>query len=770
MTSPVTQSADALITANAIKSESRDLGLSRQVTNTGVRDGARALGSSLGNALGKYLGNVQHQYIEQKKLDAALRQGEQTGVNKVDAEAERTDWTLGIYGQDEGFEIASAKAAENSLRSAYLEEATSVDDYAAVAPEAYRERHQQRLQEMLDKNPNNKMYRAAVTAQWSELSSRLAEKQAMANKAYNQLTSRANADIHLRQEFDMINVDMQDVRTPEDFAEIRMRFESVIKGDVLGDNMHPVAKRAAVNDAIFSSIAQGNIGVYNAMKEFGYDKSFSGQEQAQLDSALKAYTQDWSYNIATAFEEAELLALNSDMDLEAATQAWYKFDSELEALLARSPETPQAESIVARYFSASAGKRSQIDAVADRLAEAGLKKEYEKERMMKIRQALANPGSPLGAQLLTEANDMGVIKKEEMVAAFDTNVSEQVMRLTGGDPKDWTNDKAVHAIITNPKVATIIGTTIGNSQVESELVKRTIQHVIRGYASPTMMNEHDEKPTPELEVAVQSIAALVATKGKAAGYINEDDRAVFEFLQRGVMSRSTIPMIQQDIEGFKENKSKMDAWALTWPTVDNKQGALDKTQYVSELLENNGNGRPRGEQLAKFMSVFKDGLVARGGDFKAAEDYLLDYAGGRNVTYRGTHIVGGKKLDELDSEITFAPVMEWLQNKKEVTGTTAFGGYMELLIPPDKDGKRPQSFNDLESWNIKVADNGDGFIVHSPNFYKPWKVSAKTFKMWADIAKADRKKQEEIDRATIDAQKRFWQGTPMGGNRLHRLM
>lgn len=764
--SAATENAHGLITANAIKVEARNQGLSSNYEESPLNKKVSMVGSSLGGALTQFLRKEQGAFIEQKKMDAAARQGEETALNKVDAEAKRTGWQEAIYGQDEGYESAITKAAENSIRDAYLEEATSVDDYAALSVEEYTARHKAKLEQMLQSNPDDKNYRHAVTTAWASATEKLVQKQVMANKAYNQLTSRANADIQLRQELDMINVDMQDVRTPEDFAEMRLRFDNLLKGDVLDKGMHPVAKREAVNDAIFSSIVQGNIGVYNAMKEFGYDKKLTGAEQAKLDRALGAYTQDWGYQLATAFEEADLMAINAGTDLDTAREAWYKLDRELEALSVRSPKTPQADSILARYYSTSAGKRSQLDDVQERLIIQGLKHEQTELRKNGIREALRQP--PLvRAGVLTEINEQGVIKTSELEQANDSNIIEDVRRLAGGDDTFSAND-AVSAILTNPKIAVAVGVQQSNLPTNSPLVKRAFEHVLGGYASPVMRDELSEQPSPQLVTAIESLGALAQNRDKLTQYMNENDIAAFEILRRGVESRKTVPMIQEEIKNFRENKGNVEAWSLTWPTET--QGNVDKTNFVAGLVSQYGGGSPKGASLAKYMTVFKDGLVIHGGDFDGAKDYLKDYVGGNNIQYRGKNIVGGKQLDDYTGEINFSATMEWLQQKKEVTGNTAFGEYMRRILPPTESGQYPQTLQEIPTWNMKVEDGVDGVTVYINNAVKPWRITPEQLRNWSNLALMDKKDKEVIDKAKIEAEKRFWQGSPMGGNRLHRLM
>jgi len=757
MTTPVASVADTMVTANAVKSEVRDQGLSYQFNEKSAANTGSMLGQSLGSALHGYLKTEQSNFIEQKKLDAAARQGQERGINAVDAEAERTGWKKAIFGQDEGYEVAAARAAENSIRDSYLEEATTIDNFSGITPEEYKGRLSNKLTEMLDKNPNDQLYRQSVTDAWTQRAEKLAAKQYEANAAYNQLTARANADRQLRQEFDEVSVDFQGARTPEEFTELHGRMKQIIKGDNLPSTMHPVAKRKAVNDAVFASIAQGNIGVYNVMKQMGYDKELSGEERAELDQALGSYTQDWSYQIATKFEEAELAATSAGTNLEVAKQTWFKLDEELNALKLRSADTPQAQATLAKYFSASAKQRGMLDEVRDRLLNQGLKVDRDAMKGSALREIMRMPTMTRTGELANLSQNFGAVTKAEEQQAYDLNMLDDVRRITGSDDT-FDNVALVGAVLNNPELARTIGMSYQNTHVESPLVKRMFENVLGGYASPEFMDPDSKRPTPQLATVLSSLTALTQNNSRIP--LSEEKKAEFNLLRTGINAGKTIPTIQEEIKSYKENKDKVEGWAVQWPTLEGKQDGVSKANYVSELVNKAGGGTPSGATLANYMTTFKTGIVIGNGDLNYAKDYLEDSVKGNTLTYRGKAIPNGKQLDDITGKISFNSTMDWLQSAKTSAGTTQFQEYMKRHIAPEmRDGKPywPANLDEVNSWRMKQVDGFDGVYIYINNATAPWPVRSEQLRTWADAAKeaADLKEKIDIqrDRAAVDAVK-----------------
>jgi hypothetical protein len=739
-----------MITANAIQAEARDQGLSYTQNKSSLASSGSLLGKSMGNALVKYAQAEQSNFLEQKKLDAAARQGQAKGINTVDAEAERTGWKKAIFGQDEGYEVATARAAENSIRDTYLEEATTIDNYAGITPQEYQARMASKLTEMLEKNPNDKLYRQTVTDAWTQRVEKLTAKQYEANTAYNQLTARANADRQIRQELDEVQVDLQDARTPEALAELRFKMEDIVKGDNLPSTMHPVAKRKAVNDAIFSSIAQGNIGVYNIMKQMGYDKELSGDERAQLDSALGSYNQDWSYDIATKFEEADLAATNAGTNLEVAKQTWYKLDDELNALKLRSSDTPQAKATLAKYFSASANKRSMLEDLQQRLATQGVKVDKEAEKLAAVREALRTPLIIRAGALSEISRNIGTVSKKDEAEAFDMNLLDDVKRMVGGD-EDFDSIQMTAAIMTDPKLARSVGQTYRNSHVESPAIKRMFENILGGYAAEEFMDPNSKRATPALVTALSSLRAI--TQDNSRMPLASEQIAEFNLIDRGITAGKSIPTIQEEVKNFKENRGKVEGWALQWPGLE-KQDIPSKTAYVSNLVTKAGGGTPSGATLANYMTIFKDGLQVHGGDFEGAKDYLEDAVKGQTLTYRDKPIPNGKKLNDITGKISFEQTMEWLQRSKSANGETQFQSYIKRHIQPEmRDGKPywPSNLSEVNSWRMKVEDGFDGVYIYINNTTTPWPVRKEQLELWAETAADDEAEQAKIDEAANKA-------------------
>lgn len=745
MTSPIMETGDALVVANSVKAEVRDQSLSYTPKTNTVAQSMSMLGNSLGGALTKYLEAEQSAFIENKKLDAAARQGQSSAINAVDAEAERTGWKKAIFGQDEGFEVATARAAENAVRDAYMEEATTVDDYAALDPEEYKKRLQDKLTAALEKNPDNKVFRQSVTDAWVKGAEKLSARQYEANVAYNQLTSRANADKQIRQELDIVNIDLQSARTPEDLITLKSEMHRILRGDTLPKNMHPVARKEAVNEAVFSSIAQGNIGVYNLYKQMGYDKELGGKERAKLESALQQYTQDWHYDIVTKFEEAELAAINEGTNLEAAKETWFRLDEQLKALEARSAKTPQADSIMARYLSASAGKRSMLDEMKERLLAQGAKVDVKAAQLQAVKSVLREPPIDQPGGISSVEDAYGPVSKETMVQAFDSNLLDDVTKLLGQNEL-VDAQQAVSAMLTNSDIARTMGGKIKISPVQSTIVRRAFEHVIGGYSSERFQDPRTKLATPELVTAIGNLRLMATNNAKIP--LQGDALVTFGLLEKGINNQKPIPQIESEINAYLENKDKVGV-GEHWPTE--KQDVPFKLAYIQEIVKDMGGGTPVGNSLLDHMDTYKTGLVIYGGDHDAAKNYLRDFVGNKNLTYRGKTIVGGKRLDDMTGAFPFAGTLDWVQKTKDKHGDTIFNGYMQKLMPAGKGGKYPSNLDEVGSWNMKVEEGFDGVIMYMEHSNQPWRIPRETLSHWGKLAAESRRVKEEQDAAMLKA-------------------
>ena len=123
-----------VINPPAKKSVARDQNISRDKVRSTLDEGVAAVGSSLGNALAKKVDDDRNNIKEQKQLDATIRQGMQHSINEVDKVKKKTGWTEFVFGQDTEYRAAQQQAAKNTVQAKYLEEASSIDEYAGTSP------------------------------------------------------------------------------------------------------------------------------------------------------------------------------------------------------------------------------------------------------------------------------------------------------------------------------------------------------------------------------------------------------------------------------------------------------------------------------------------------------------------------------------------------------------------------------------------------------------------------------------------------------------
>lgn len=740
---PVANSSQTLIVANAVKASERGSGL-QQKQQPRPDQGLGQLSNSLANTMMQFVGKQHANIIAQKKLDAATRQGQDTAINSIDAESKRTGWERGVYGQDEAYEVAQQRATSNAVQAAYIEEATKIDDYAGLSPEEYKQKNSQRLDAMLEQYEGDQRTQQIVADGWSKAVEKLSAQQMSAHYAYKQLMNRAEADKSIKQTLDELNVDMHAAITLEDKADVMTRVDEIVKGDFLPEGMNPIAKRAALNEGVFSSLASGNIGAYNAFKSRGWDKGLNPKETAQLDAALNKYDQDYSYKFATAFEEAELVTLGEDIDLATAKETWFKLDDELRALAVRTSGTQESKKILATYLSASAGKRSQLDDMARRLLEKGAKAESDALRGQRLREAL-RADSVTSTMKLAELNIEEPIMANEKVAALDANILEDVQRLTGAE-EQMSVAETVGVLLTTPKVAKTIGMSLGRTDAESGIVKIAANQLINGFANGS---DDASLAAPEVVTAIESMKALAYNKEQFIATVGKDQYIKLKMIQDGVEQRKPVTRIQENIDGFFENRGKDSM--LVWPTE--KQGVADKLEHVRGIVESAGGGRPEGSTLAEYVDTFKTGLIIHNGDFNAAKDYTVDFVKANGINYKGKKILNGRRLDEMTGSMKFADMMDFLQSSKAPSGNTWLGDHLSRVLPETKDGRPPQTLDEVAGWNLRVEEGVDGVYLHTTFGTKPLLLTSGMFKSWqaeAEAWKADNARvQAAKDKAAV---------------------
>lgn len=736
--------APPAVLSTTLKSTSSAAPQQKQQQKSG--EGLLVATKSLGNAFEQFLTTQHGNVIAQKKMDAAARQGQDSAINSIDAESKRTGWERGIYGQDEGYEVAQQRAAGNAIQAAYIEEAVKIDDYASMTPEEFKQQNSRKLDGMLKQYEGDKVTQQIVADGWSRAVEKLTGQQHAAHYGYKQIRNREEADKSVRQSLDELNVDMNAAITLEDKADVMLRVNDLVQGKFLPEGMNQIAKREAINTGVMSSLASGNIGAYNAFKAHGWVETLNPKETAQLHSALNTYDQDYSYKFATAFEEAELASLSEDISLEDAKATWFKLDTELKALSVRNSGTQESKKILATYLSASAGKRSQLDDMAKRLLKKGALADAKAERGFRLRDAMRSD-SITSVQKFVELNLEEPITKSERTAAMDANILEDVKRLTGSDDV-LTIPETVGALLGNPALAKTIGTSVSRQDATSGIIQIAANQLINGFANGS---DDANLAAPEVVTAIESMKALAVNKETFLNHVDKDQQIKLKMIQDGVEQRLPVTRIQENIDGFFENRGKESS--LVWPTE--KQGVSDKLQYVKDIVSDAGGGIPEGSSLAEYMETFKTGLVIHNGDFAAAKDYTVGFVKANGINYKGKKVVGGKRLNDLTGEIQFTDMMDFLQSSKSPSGNTWLGDQLTRILPDTDKGRPPQTLDEVAGWRLRVEEGIDGVYLHSTFGTKPLLLTSGMFKNWQTEAKIWKDDNKRVQDAKNKAAKTY---------------
>ena len=336
--------------------------------------------NNLTNALQNKIKNKQSNIIEQRRTDAAIRQGHNVAINELDKLNERTGWQEFVFGQDVSYRAAQQRAVENNVNREYIKQATMMDQFAGDSPEEYAARLKADLDVRLKPFQDDPETKQLISNAWQVHSMKLAAKHYEVNYAYTQEQNRITEGNRIQLAFDTWTVDEGSVYSEEQRDSINQQQALFFEGRFKPDNMSQMAWNSVVNEQLMTSLRQGNIGAYKAAEKNGWLSKLNVAEQTSMDRALSAYDTDFSQSVALAYENAELAALQVK-DLDEAAGVYVDLQANIENLAKRSSGTERAELALTRgNIQAEQGFDSVDDAIAKMEKErVALKLKMEKE-------------------------------------------------------------------------------------------------------------------------------------------------------------------------------------------------------------------------------------------------------------------------------------------------------------------------------------------------------------------------------------------------------
>lgn len=322
-----------------VSSVTQDGGKSQK---TRVDDGSTQLVMNLGNALQKKLKDKQNNILEQRALDASIRQGLDTAINEQDKLQKRTGWQEAIFGQNVEYRAAQQMAVANTLNNTYLEQLTTIDNYAGETPEEYNQRLKTKLDEALEPHEKDPETKRMISSQWNQHAQKLANKHYANHHGYKLAQARAVYSDNTKQFFDILGVEEQQAFLPEQQEEIDRYTKSFFMGGNKPPTMSGGSWRDVVNENLMASLRGGNIGPYKAAVKHGWIDDLSKEEKVTMEESVSVYDTKYTQDLAAMQSNAQLAA-KQVKTFEEAEDVWVNVLAEYEAMKDRSSGTGRAE-------------------------------------------------------------------------------------------------------------------------------------------------------------------------------------------------------------------------------------------------------------------------------------------------------------------------------------------------------------------------------------------------------------------------------------------
>lgn len=683
------------------------------------QSGLEAFANSVGNALQKRLAEEATNINEQRANKAAVRQGQEHAINTVDATKKNVGWEKAIFGENVEYRAAQQRAAQNAVQSAYLEQATQIDDHAGETPEQYAERLKSGLDKVLEPYGSDDETKTLVAKAYNTASAKLAAKHYESHYAYNQQQQRETFYNQTLQTFDQWNIDSTLLSSQEETQGFAAGINQFFAGKTKPEGMSDIAWRGTINEALNTSLRNGNIGAYNAAKANGFLSGMSAKEQVELDQAISAYDTEFTQNVQLTYENAELAAEEAN-SLDVASGIYQNVKQELDQLKGRSSGTERAELAIARAKTQAQKGSNSAEKEAKRIAkkayDAALENQAKQERIDNIKLALRQDDPIDRAGSISELQP----KTSELEEVMDLTIVEDVTRLTTSE-KTLTESATVKALLENPEISKSVASRLRGRQVESPLVKRATETFLNGFHG--MIDENGQLNERGI-VAMQSISQFAQNDDTFKSTIGSANFDKYEIIRRGMSVGQTVDMINKDIDAYSRNKGNRDAYAIDW----NLKGDESKRDRVTDLYRKFTGSAPNSASLAYAQEELDRGLVVYQGDMKAAEKYLRTSLINGSLNYKGRTIVNGKHLNTV-TNYNFEQLMD---------GASSQVGQTSLITPilmagglqVDDDNPVGELAKDM---NFFTVDGQDGFFVDSNQFQQPIRVSSDTMKAWAAV-------------------------------------
>lgn len=756
--------------AVAIQGSTRNpnAGYSSDVLDKGVQ----SVAGLLGDALGQYTADAGNDIRSHKTLGAAMRQGQEHGINEADADNKRTGWKKAIFGQDAGYVEAQRRAATNAVRANGIETSANMVTHAGTPPNEFMDALASQKQDLLGKYEDVDT-RMIVSEMFDKQAVGLARTHQKEFDANTQLQNKETSSLEMQLIVDQANVDgASGISTPDAANRLVMEpMNGIFSHSSKPTNMEDSAYQQVVVETLASNLAQGNVSFYRAADAMGYLGKLTPKQKNSIVKAKGQFETKLADEAAYIVEDLQSQALDAQSADEV--EAIYEIGlTKLNDVDMRHPDlsfkakknlaTQESELKGNRYTYMQRFKALEKEKARD-IAKA-LKKEVAVEQAdtnkKNLRLSLGGTRLPDIDAPSTEDLPQIPLSKKDGTIALDGIVMDDVNRVTGST--DLTPRDAAGLIMSDDKANKQVVKLWKQTTHSSDVVDSTLQ----AYVNSDLSHMVDEKGQL-LPQAIEQMAMVErfhqASPKKFAKSLGAKYGS-YLMKVRGINAGQTVDRINNDIQAYELNK--LQGKDIYINTRDSNGKSVSQVAFVTNFL-NSEVGRTvntdwfGGDQtsdtrkvtsatVAETLAIFQDGVAIHQGDAEAAKQYTLDIMrnSAETVTLtsqaqsgesyeRSMVIHGAASLDlntDLGDLITFGEDNEFF--------AAAIEGLLGDSSVLDKKNQQPiTKLGQIPNLRISTILGYDGIFLHAGSNPNPFPITLEQLQQLD--GRLDRKKKQD---------------------------
>ena len=740
--------------------------------------GIRSMAGALGAALGEMAEDRNTGINAQKTLDAAMRQGQEHGINESDADNKRTGWKNAVFGQDAGYVEAQRRAATNAVRASGIETSANMITHAGTPPDEFMNSLAEQKTELLERYDDSET-RLIVSQMFDKQSVGLARTHIKEHEGYTQLQNKETASTEMQLIVDQANVDgASGISTPDAANRLIMEpMNGIFSHKSKPSSMEDSAYQQTIVETIESNLEQGNVSFFRAADNMGYLKKLSPKQTKAIEKAKLAMEGKLADEAAYIKEDIQSQALDATSAEEV--DAIYKIGlDQLNAVDMRHPDLSfKAKGAVARNISeAKINRRTfmqQFKALEKEKArdiKAAIKKDVALEQVKTNKRNLRaslNGQSPADLVQIPMSTTDGTI-------ALDGLLMDDINRITGST--DLTPRDAAGKILSDDKANKLTIRSWKQTKHSSDLVKSALTAYVNSDLSRMVDEDGQLKPEAITQLGmVERFRQANSTKFQKAvgttGYVH------YNMKRQGINAGHTIDRINNDIAAY--DKNKLDGTGAYIPTVDNDGKTESARAFVTKFLErevgkttNDGlfGGFFGGDQtsdgrkvtaatLSEVMQIFNDGVMSNKGDAEAAKQYTLDVIrnGAETVTltsqsesgesFERSFVIQGANAVQEELDTPLGDLINYGEN------TEFFAEAIEGLLGDtsvlDKKNQQPLTkLSQIQNLSMYTIQGYDGIFLRTPISPNPFPITLEQLQQ-LDGKISRKKKQDALDAENV---------------------